>query len=344
MKICMLVPSLEKKGPVIVAVNLAKELLGKGFSVDLMPLKMTVLDPIFLSDVHVECFNFLKLKKYDIVHSHCLVPDSINVLQRMFFKKKSITTIHNNIFSDFQFEYPFIKAFIIKNIWRFIFHMIEKRVCLTRTMRNIYIEKYGCGDFFYVYNGVPRFEKETLSDADVNNLKLLKKIKSTNVKIVGTCGVLTQRKGISSILSMIDKVKGDYFFVVVGDGNQKKELLEIAKKNNILNVCFFDKTLAPRAYMRLFDIYIMPSISEGFGLAAVEGRLAGCQLVCSDIPTFNEMFEDKDGVSFFKLNDVSSLESALNFECGRLNMNKHSEFLKFTVMNMAEGYEKIYEN
>lgn len=36
------------------------------------------------------------------------------------------------------------------------------------------------------------------------------------------------------------------------------------------------------------DLLLAPSIVEGFGLPIVEGRLAGCRIVCSDIPAFRE--------------------------------------------------------
>lgn len=37
------------------------------------------------------------------------------------------------------------------------------------------------------------------------------------------------------------------------------------------------------------ELLLAPSIVEGFGLPVVEGRLAGCRIVCSDIPAFREV-------------------------------------------------------
>ena len=37
------------------------------------------------------------------------------------------------------------------------------------------------------------------------------------------------------------------------------------------------------------DALLAPSILEGFGLPVIEGRLAGCRIICSDIPAFREV-------------------------------------------------------
>jgi glycosyltransferase involved in cell wall biosynthesis len=37
------------------------------------------------------------------------------------------------------------------------------------------------------------------------------------------------------------------------------------------------------------DVLLAPSLVEGFGLPVIEGRLAGCRIVCSDIPAFREV-------------------------------------------------------
>jgi glycosyltransferase involved in cell wall biosynthesis len=37
------------------------------------------------------------------------------------------------------------------------------------------------------------------------------------------------------------------------------------------------------------DVLLAPSLIEGFGLPIVEARLAGCRIVCSDIPAFREV-------------------------------------------------------
>jgi glycosyltransferase involved in cell wall biosynthesis len=37
------------------------------------------------------------------------------------------------------------------------------------------------------------------------------------------------------------------------------------------------------------EVLLAPSVVEGFGLPIIEGRLAGCRIVCSDIPAFREV-------------------------------------------------------
>ena len=57
-----------------------------------------------------------------------------------------------------------------------------------------------------------------------------------------------------------------------------------------------------------YDIYVMPSLYEGFGIAVVEAMASGLPLLLSDLPVFHEVtfnnalfFDVKDTMSFVKL-------------------------------------------
>ena len=89
----------------------------------------------------------------------------------------------------------------------------------------------------------------------------------------------------------------------------------------------------------------MPSYSEGFGLAMIEAALAKRSIVCSDIPSFHELF-DKGEVEFFILNNKASLAKAITMayenknERGELAYKKACS--KFTSFIMAENYLSYY--
>ena len=54
---------------------------------------------------------------------------------------------------------------------------------------------------------------------------------------------------------------------------------------------------------------LLPSLYEGFGLALVEARTRGCQVVASDLPVFRELADA--GVTLVAVNSASALEAAV---------------------------------
>ena len=92
---------------------------------------------------------------------------------------------------------------------------------------------------------------------------------------------------------------------------------------------------------------MVPSYSEGFSLAMLEAGTIGSSVVCSDIPAFNLPFS-RNEVSFFKLNDIKSLQNAVD-EALKLKEEKKKllqEKIKtcFSEDIMFQKYEKLYKN
>ena len=94
-------------------------------------------------------------------------------------------------------------------------------------------------------------------------------------------------------------------------------------------------------------IYMMPSYSEGFGMAMVEAALGGKAIVCSDIPVFHEIFNENE-VRFFTLDNTDSLQQAIH--SAYINREKlgKAAYIKanneFTAQKMAENHKKYYDN
>ena len=98
-------------------------------------------------------------------------------------------------------------------------------------------------------------------------------------------------------------------------------------------------------YLPLFDIYLIPSRSEGVSLALLEAVASKTPVVCSDIISFTELFE-KDELSFFALDNIESLNNAIEFSLANGNELVEKAFKKytnnFTETFMAKNYLKMY--
>lgn len=92
------------------------------------------------------------------------------------------------------------------------------------------------------------------------------------------------------------QVTGDMKLVIVGIGGPETGTIHrlVSTLGIGSNVCFLEGVSEAElqwCYARC-DAVVCPSITEGFGLPVAEASLAGCRIICSDIPAFREVGDE----------------------------------------------------
>lgn len=126
-----------------------------------------------------------------------------------------------------------------------------------------------------------------------------------NRVIVGYCGRLATIKGVDILLKAVGNllVKGhDIGVVLVGEGEQRVLLESLGTKLGFGKRLYFAGRI-PRdeiyAAIKGFDITVVPSREEGFGLSALESMAAGTTLIASDAGALPEIvIGDETGLLF----------------------------------------------
>lgn len=349
MKVAIVVPSLERKGPVFVAANIANNIVDSSTSVDILYFKdaefpVEVINKVNLKKIKIK--DLLSLNYYDVVHSHSFLPDLIiGFISLLNFRKKykTVTTIHNKLYDDVTMEYGSIKRYVLLAFWPLAWRLFDKLVFITKSSRNYYFQRSSWirkKKTNVVYNGV---DDCYLYDHETKTIDSMEKIKTNGKIILGTCSVLTKRKGLSTAIEALTYLDECYVLVIVGDGSEKDSLKEVARKNDVISrVIFYKKTNKPIDFMKYFNVYLMTSISEGFGLAAVEASCMGIPVVASNIDTFREIFSNSNSL-YFDLGDSKGLAEAV---C-KLNGSDIGSFKdyfreKFSSKSMGRHYFNIY--
>jgi glycosyltransferase involved in cell wall biosynthesis len=153
---------------------------------------------------------------------------------------------------------------------------------------------------------------------------------------------------VDQVLRLLS-LKADFAFVIIGDGSELHALTEQAKSLNVYERCLFCgfQENAVR-YFRYFDLFIMPSRSEGFGLALIEAVQQRIPVVCSDLKVFKEILSDSEAY-FFKTDDMDSLivavNNAVNDKSGRKSEKAYSRYINnYTAGLMAKKYYDLYKS
>ena len=138
-------------------------------------------------------------------------------------------------------------------------------------------------------------------------------------KYVLTLSTIEPRKNIGLLIDAWAKacLEGGYEpdLVLAGRKGWKQEALVGRVPQDLRNRVHFtgfidDKDL-PALYANS-ELFVFPSIYEGFGLPPVEAAYSGARVLCSDIPCLKEICGD--GVSFFNSGDTADLQNRLTLQ------------------------------
>jgi glycosyltransferase involved in cell wall biosynthesis len=104
---------------------------------------------------------------------------------------------------------------------------------------------------------------------------------------------------------------------------------------------------ALRARMQRAAIFVSPARYEPFGLSVLEAASAGCALVLSDIPTFQELWSG--AALFFDPTDDRALHEALSCLCAddreraRLQLAARKRSESYSLTRTADAYRTLYQ-
>jgi len=344
MRIAFILPSLANRGPIIVIRDIVNSLVDKVSLVNVY-----YFDDIIELDFQAETrrINFLEkfdFTMYEIIHSHGIRPDAYVRLNRKRIPGKCVSTMHNYIKEDLSDKYNWVIASVFSRIWCRLLSKHDKIVALSRDMMEYYSSLLTNSKLTYIYNGRGEIhEVKSINEGDDKRISCFRK----GLCIIGAACLLFKHKGLEHVIEYLES-NTEYGFLVIGDGPEKKNLLYLAKKLNVSERCLFlgYRQNATR-YFQYFDIYAIPSRSEGFPLALIEAASFKKPVICSDIKVFREIFGD-DEVAFFHLDDNESF--SLSMESLRKNMDTFSKNIykkyrkAYTVKIMAKNYLKLYES
>jgi glycosyltransferase involved in cell wall biosynthesis len=308
MRIAFILPSLARRGPILVVSDIISQIHDKCEFVDVYYFDNVTEIALPCSAYRIDFSTKIDFDRYDIIHSHMFRPDAYVWKHHRLIKGKIITTMHCDIRVDLRYYYNFIISFIFRWVWLFFVRKFDKVVVLTSHIMNGYYKKYIQEDkLLYIYNGRPL---HIAGEIDKNDKKLINDLKKKNYKIIGANAILIKRKRLHLVITALSTLF-DYVFLILGEGKEQKNLLKLAIKLGVFDRChFLGFKNNPESYLPFYDVYAMPSVGEGFGLALIEAALMKRSCVCSDTPEFHELFSENE-VSFFSPKDKQSLCNAI---------------------------------
>jgi glycosyltransferase involved in cell wall biosynthesis len=255
--------------------DLAKEVEKTGAKVILLPQK----------DNGTDYFSFLKIAKIiqqikpDVIHTHNTQPLVEGVLGCIaaFRLPKIVHTDHARQFPDKK-RYMFAE-------WcasHFVHKMVGVSEKTTENLRRF--EKISPKKLVTIENGIILQNYQITIDRTAKRKELNL---PESGSIVGVIARLEPVKGVTFLLKAAPAILAEYpdtLFLIVGDGSEKNNLIQESRDLGITDNVFFTGVRhdIPQL-LKLLDIYVLPSISEGLPMGLLEAMAAGCPVVASSV-------------------------------------------------------------
>ncbi|MFL9453523.1 MULTISPECIES: glycosyltransferase [Nostocales] len=167
--------------------------------------------------------------------------------------------------------------------------------------------------------------------------------------VIGCTGRLDAMKGHDILLRAIAQIEG-VRVVILGEGGQRTDLEKLAVDLGISDRVDLPGWVDnPRDWLLQFDIFAMPSRSEGFPLAIVEAMLAALPVVATRVGSIPEAVTHGETGLLVDQDDVEGLAAALQHlkeDCQlRLRFGRRGQDIarrQFTVERMVNSYERLW--
>ncbi|PPD21761.1 MAG: hypothetical protein CTY18_02825 [Methylomonas sp.] len=162
------------------------------------------------------------------------------------------------------------------------------------------------------------------------------------------CSRLHPQKGLPVLFKAFARIAGQvpHDLAIIGDGPQRQELIELANTLGISQrLHLLGKLNEPYAYLSAADLFVFPSLNEGFSNAVLEALYCGAGVIASRYTGHEEIL--KDYGNLVAINDVEALAAKmLHFltdtpALARLKNQQKRDAGGFDVKNTCAQYQSL---
>lgn len=298
---------------------------------------------------------FLEIKKAisyikpDIVHLHSSKAGVLGKLASYLNKSPCIYNAHGWSFS---MDTSTLKKNIYALIEKVTSIFCDKVVNISNYEQELAIKYKVCklDKMQVIYNGVDKTKHKLYYPK--NELKSELKINEDAI-IIGMVARITPQKDpikFIEIAKLVCKKISNAHFILVGDGELKKEVLDLIDKYNLnKKVTITGWTNDVSKYINIFDIGVLTSKWEGFGLALAEYMCVPLPIVASNVGAIPELIDNNVNGFLVNVDDIDDyVDSIVKIILDDKLADKfkaNSEKIlnnKFSIENLVIEHENLY--
>jgi glycosyltransferase involved in cell wall biosynthesis len=250
-----------------------------------------------------------KKENYDIIHAHEWLTFPAAIAAKKISSKPLVVHIHAT-------EFDRNGGNINRNIYDIEKNGLEvsdKIITVSNYTRDMVIKRYSIhpAKVVTVHNGVDKSAYRKNSEQQVHS----------DEKVVTFLGRITFQKGPEYFLEaayMVLQKQENVRFVMAGSGDLKDKIARRAEVLGISSNVSFPGFLKSDEIRKLFsqtDLYVMPSVSEPFGISTLEALQTGIPVIISKQSGVCEVIKNAIKVDYWDVNALAdAIYAVLNYK------------------------------
>ena len=229
--------------------------------------------------------------------------------------------------------------------------MADKIVAVSQHTKNTIIADYAipADKIEVIHNSIGKIDE--VNQSEINSYKYLASLKNHGYKVISSIGRLTIQKNLVNLMyafKLVANKEPKSILLFVGNGEQETELLLLAAELGISkNVMFagFQRGKRWRDAYTIADLFVMPSVSEPFGLTPLEAVGLGVPVLISKQSGVSEVLKNALKVDFWDVNEMANQMLAVLQNQSlkdELIVNGSKEYESMSWSKAANQLEEIY--
>jgi N-acetyl-alpha-D-glucosaminyl L-malate synthase BshA len=358
-------------GSGVVATELGLELAKKGHEIHFItynqPVRLELLSPnIYYHEVNVpeyplfhyqpyelalssKIVDMVKLYNIEILHVHYAIPHAYagymakKMLEDEGIKIPMVTTLHGTDITLVG-KHPNYKTAV-----SFSINKSDVVTAVSESLKNETLEIFNIKNEIKVVPNFIDFSVESYQKVSPCERHILAK---NNEKIITHISNFRSVKRIPDIINIFNGIQQQIpaRLMMVGDGPEREKAERQCRELGIADkVVFFGNSHEINRILCSSDLFLLPSETESFGLAALEAMALGVPVISTNTGGLPEV--NIDGVSGYLSNvgDVDDMvKNAVKILSNENTLqtfkkNAKTTALKFDIKNILPLYEKLYE-
>ena len=288
--------------------------------------------------------------KPDVAHAHDWLTFEAGVLAKKNFGIPLVAHVHATEYdrSGMNGGNPVVHAIEREGLL-----LADKILAVSQATRRIIHEKYDIplDKIEVVYNSLDEDFLKSAYTYDNQDFRYIEEMKKLGYTVISTVGRFTIQKGLANLMRAAARAlqkEPKLLFVFAGDGEQRQELVEMSAKLGIAsNVMFtgFVRGKQLRDIYQVSDVFVMSSISEPFGLTALEAAHHGDVLILTKQSGVAEILRSAMEYDFWDETKLADEIVAIARSEGlkhTLQRGIHNEYRNISWDNVAEKIISVY--
>ena len=296
--------------------------------------------------------QYLMEYKPDIVHAHDWLTYEAGILAKKHYGIPLVAHVHA---TEYDRAGMHVGNPLIHEIESAALHLADKIIAVSESTKRIIHEKYHIplAKIDVVYNSLDDDYLHSTYRYHDEMYKYISRLKANGYTVVSTVGRFTVQKGLRFLMRAAKQAIARHpklLFVFAGDGEELGELVELSARLGIAkNVIFtgFIRGQKLRDIYSLTDIFVMSSVSEPFGLTALEAAHHGDALILTKQSGVSEVVWSALEYDFWDEDKLTNEILALVNNPALMNTlreNISHEYCQLSWDDFAKKCLKVYQN